>query len=221
MLRLAACDRERKVLLAAGETITGVGANVVGARLGASRPLTEGRWKGDVHVEVGQDGRSWLAVASLLLGAAASQEEVRSDGLVAFLGGLLAPWLRSVAAPSTPSGEVVVAAGDIADCSGGGDEATARLVGDIGDSTVLTLGDEAYPDGSAEDFEECYDPTWGRFEDRTKPVPGNHEYDTPGAAGYFHYFGRAAGDPGKGYYSSTWASGTSRAKQQLQGGGGR
>jgi hypothetical protein len=118
--------------------------------------------------------------------------------IVAFVAVLVTVGCR----PERPSyPPVVVAAGDIADCSGGGDEATARLVGDIGDSTVLTLGDEAYPDGSAEDFEECYDPTWGRFEDRTKPVPGNHEYDTPGTAGYFHYFGRAAGDPGKGYYS--------------------
>jgi acid phosphatase type 7 len=103
--------------------------------------------------------------------------------------------------PRPPSGEVIVAAGDIADCRREGDEATARLIGDIDDSTVLTLGDEAYPDGSAEDFEECYDPTWGRFKDRTKPVPGNHEYDTRGAEGHFDYFGKAAGDPGKGYYS--------------------
>jgi hypothetical protein len=110
--------------------------------------------------------------------------------------------------PRPPSGEVIVAAGDIADCRREGDEATARLVGDIDASTVLTLGDNAYPDGSAEDFEECYDPTWGRFDDRTKPVPGNHEYDTQGAEGYFEYFGKAAGDPSEGYYSynlgSSW-----------------
>jgi hypothetical protein len=118
--------------------------------------------------------------------------------IVAFVAVLVAVGCRPERPPSPP---VVVAAGDIASCRTEADEATARLVGDIGDSTVLTLGDEAYPDGSAEDFEECYDPTWGRFKDRTKPVPGNHEYDTPGAAGYFHYFGRAAGDPGKGYYS--------------------
>jgi hypothetical protein len=95
---------------------------------------------------------------------------------------------------------VVVAAGDIATCNSKGDEATARLVGDI-KGTVLTLGDEAYPDGSAEDFEECYDPSWGRFKDHTKPTPGNHEYHTEGAEGYFGYFGKAAGDPGEGYYS--------------------
>jgi calcineurin-like phosphoesterase family protein len=104
--------------------------------------------------------------------------------------------------PSPPvSAPVVVAAGDIADCRTEDDEATARLVGGIDGSTVLPLGDEAYPAGTAEDFEECYEPTWGRFKGRTKPVPGNHEYDTQGAAGYFGYFGKVAGDPDEGYYS--------------------
>ena len=98
------------------------------------------------------------------------------------------------------SSPVVVAAGDIADCRREGDEATARLVDDI-HGTVLTLGDNAYPDGSAADFEECYDSTWGRFKDRTKPSLGNHDYHTEKAEGYFEYFGKAAGDPDEGYYS--------------------
>jgi hypothetical protein len=95
---------------------------------------------------------------------------------------------------------VVVAAGAIADCARQGDEATARLVGDI-EGTVLTLGDHAYPDGSAETFDECYDPTWGQFKERTRPSPGNHEYETEGASAYFDYFGKIAGDPDEGYYS--------------------
>src|ERR671910_681681 len=78
----------------------------------------------------------------------------------------------------TPS-EEVVAAGNIAKCSTEGDEATARLVEGI-DGTVLALGDEAYPRGSAANFEECYGPSWGWFKGRTKPVPGNHEYYTKG-----------------------------------------
>jgi hypothetical protein len=104
--------------------------------------------------------------------------------------------------PVPPSGNVIVAAGDIAACNSEGDEATARLVRGIDGATVLTLGDNAYPDGSAEDFEECYEPTWGQFKERTKPVPGNHEYKTDeGASAYFDYFGKAAGDPDEGYYS--------------------
>lgn len=95
---------------------------------------------------------------------------------------------------------VVVAAGDIADCASGGDEATARLLGGI-PGTILTLGDNAYEAGSREEYVGCYGPTWGRFKYRTRPAPGNHEYDTPGAAGYFGYFGGTAGNPGEGYYS--------------------
>ena len=99
-----------------------------------------------------------------------------------------------------PSGKVIVAAGDIADCPSDGDEATARLVGRI-EGTVLTLGDNAYEDGTAQDFSECYEPTWGQFKERTRPAPGNHDYETEGASAYFDYFGDAAGQPGKGYYS--------------------
>jgi acid phosphatase type 7 len=95
---------------------------------------------------------------------------------------------------------MVVAAGDIATCYSEGDEATAELLEDI-EGTVLTLGDNVYPDGTAEDFRECYEPSWGEFKGRTKPIVGNHEYHTEGAAGYFGYFGAAAGDPDEGYYS--------------------
>ena len=95
----------------------------------------------------------------------------------------------------------VVAAGDIARCDTESDEASAELVGGIEGTTVLTLGDNAYPSGTASEFKNCYDPSWGRFEGRTRPSPGNHEYYTEGAAGYFEYFGKAAGDPDEGYYS--------------------
>lgn len=101
---------------------------------------------------------------------------------------------------STPSGDpVLVGAGDIAS-SGDGDSATADLLDGI-PGTVFTAGDDAYPSGRAADFAAFYEPTWGRHKARTRPVPGNHEYRTRGAAGYFGYFGAAAGDPDKGYYS--------------------
>jgi hypothetical protein len=95
---------------------------------------------------------------------------------------------------------VVVAAGDIASCYDTGDDATTRLLSNIR-GTVLTLGDNAYEDGTPEEFADCYDPSWGRYKDRTKPSPGNHDYNSEGAEGYFGYFGVAAGDPSKGYYS--------------------
>jgi len=80
------------------------------------------------------------------------------------------------------------------------DEATAKLL-DVIPGTVFTAGDNAYPDGTLEQYLNCYGPTWGRHKARTHPAAGNHEYHTPGAAGYFRYFGAAAGDPTKGYYS--------------------
>ena len=95
---------------------------------------------------------------------------------------------------------VLLAAGDIASCDSRGDEATARLLDRL-DGRVATLGDNAYRAGSPAEFRRCYDPTWGRHKERTRPALGNHEYNTPDAAGYFDYFGARAGPAGKGYYS--------------------
>jgi acid phosphatase type 7 len=96
---------------------------------------------------------------------------------------------------------VLVGAGDIASCDDlKGAEATANLIDNI-PGTVFAAGDLAYSDGSDKQFAKCYGPTWGRFKDRTRPAPGNHEYHSDGASGYVHYFGAAAGDPEKGYYS--------------------
>src|SRR5205823_11633911 len=67
--------------------------------------------------------------------------------------------------------------------------------------TVFAGGYNAYPNGTSAEYANFYDPTWGRHKARTRPVPGNHDYNTTGAAGYFGYFGTAAGDPTKGYYS--------------------
>src|SRR2546425_1454915 len=101
---------------------------------------------------------------------------------------------------------VLVGAGDIADCTRNQDSLTANLMDTI-PGTVFAAGDNAYPNGASSDYKNCYNPTWGRFKSRTKPVPGNHDYLTAGASGYFTYFGSAAGQSGKGYYSydlGTW-----------------
>ncbi|MET0727277.1 MAG: DNRLRE domain-containing protein [Acidimicrobiales bacterium] len=102
--------------------------------------------------------------------------------------------------PLGTGSQVFVGAGDIADCSRTGDEATATLLDGI-PGTVFTVGDNAYPGGSAAAFANCYQPTWGRHKSRTHPSAGDNDYDTAGAAGYFGYFGAAAGDPSRGYYS--------------------
>ena len=118
-------------------------------------------------------------------------------------------------APVVPgSGDpTIAAAGDIAcDSSTRGattchQAATADLLTAGNFTAVLGLGDHQYPSGALADFKAYYDPTWGRVKAKTYPAPGNHEYQTSGAAGYFAYFGDRAGPAGRGYYSfnvGTW-----------------
>jgi acid phosphatase type 7 len=95
---------------------------------------------------------------------------------------------------------VLVGAGDIAYCNNPQHEQTAQLIDKI-PGTVFNAGDNAYPRGTAEEFQQCYEPTWGRFKARTFPAPGNHEYYSPNAAPYYAYFGAKAGAADKGYYS--------------------
>jgi hypothetical protein len=105
--------------------------------------------------------------------------------------------------PPVVADEVFVGAGDVGWCGPDGHpDLTAALLDRIIPGTVFMTGDGAYFSGSSEDYRNCYDPSWGRHKARTRPVPGNHEYETPGAAGYFAYWGAAADPPG-GYYSYT------------------
>jgi hypothetical protein len=102
--------------------------------------------------------------------------------------------------PPPPGNHVLVGAGDIAVCGSLATAQTAALLDRI-DGTVFTAGDNAYFQGSAANYRDCYEPTWGRHKHRTRPAPGNHEYETAGGAPYFAYFGPSAGPPGLGYYS--------------------
>ena len=113
---------------------------------------------------------------------------------------------RATAEPSpvgTASEPVtLVAVGDIAKVATDG-RATSRLVASIAPDALLVLGDAAYDEGSAADYARAYDPWWGRFLPITRPVPGNHDYRTPGAAGYFGYFADQV--QGRRYYA--WDAG--------------
>ncbi len=116
--------------------------------------------------------------------------------------------MQIVAADGVGAAEdpVLVGAGDIASCDGSGDERTAELLDGI-EGTVFTTGDNVYGSGTAEEFRDCYDPSWGRHKARTRPAPGNHDYGTSGAGPYYDYFGANAGPAGRGYYSydlGTW-----------------
>ncbi len=97
---------------------------------------------------------------------------------------------------------VLVGAGDIASCKDlSGAEATAKII-DSTPGEVFAAGDLAYEKGTAEEFKNCYDKTWGRFKNRTHPAPGNHEfYGSKDGSPYFDYWGARAGEREKGYYS--------------------
>jgi Calcineurin-like phosphoesterase len=121
---------------------------------------------------------------------------------------ILAIVLLSAVGPAPPpvqagtSDPVITAAGDIAPpATAGHHKATSDRVLAINPTVALTLGDAQYPSGALADFQRYYHLTWGRFKAKTRPTPGNHEYRTSGAAGYFSYFGTAAKPVGQSYYS--------------------
>jgi len=103
--------------------------------------------------------------------------------------------IERVRAPS------LAAVGDISPDRLGGQQGTSDLVLEMDPTRVLVLGDQQYDDGTLAEYRTYYDPTWGRFKGRTMPTPGNHDYNTSGAAGYFSYFGARARPEGSSYYS--------------------
>lgn len=111
------------------------------------------------------------------------------------------------------AGDVIAAvAGDIAKCDASsvpypGTVATSSLLDQLAPDRILLTGDNAYEEGTLEQFNCAYEPTWGRHKAVTSPAVGNHEYLTPGATGYFDYFGAAAGARDKGYYAFDIAPG--------------
>ncbi|WP_439677865.1 discoidin domain-containing protein [Embleya sp. MST-111070] len=123
-------------------------------------------------------------------------------------GNLSAPSAAVIGTPQAGSSSfTVVAAGDISDpgCTASqecGAQQTARRVEAINPDEVITLGDNQYDTGSLSDYRKYYDTTWGRFKAKTRPAPGNHEYDdsTP-EAGYKAYFGDRATPNGTTWYS--------------------
>ncbi len=103
---------------------------------------------------------------------------------------------------------VLVGAGDIARCGPENlayPQATATLLDSLPGS-AFAIGDLAYVDGLETEFTRCFDATWGRHRARLHPVPGVHDLIAPNAFGYFNYFGPAAGDPAKGYYSFNYGA---------------
>ena len=143
-----------------------------------------------------------LVWAAALVGTAAGCQAspAQQDANPSATSPITAPATGHGRSGSAATEAALVGAGDIALCRGSHDEATADLLDHI-PGAVFTAGDNAYEDGSTKDYGNCFQPSWGRHRDRIRPAPGNHEYHTAGARAYFTYFGAAAGDPTKGYYS--------------------
>jgi len=131
-----------------------------------------------------------VAIALAVAGCGTSPTE--PSGPVASDSGLQPSLLRQSV--------ILVGAGDIGWCGSTATRATAALLDGI-DGIVFTAGDNAYLSGTEAQFRDCYAPTRGRHRARTRPSPGNHDYETPRALPYFTYFGANAGPIGLGYYS--------------------
>lgn|SRR5262245_22919058 len=137
---------------------------------------------------------SWLLIALLPATGACVQSNGSGPG----------PSTGPDPIPEAPVTATLAGAGDIAQCDNDGGrpaEQTARLLDAMPEATVFTTGDNVYYNGSDADFANCYDKSWGRHKRRTRPSPGNHEYESSGAAPYFRYFGGNAGEFGRGFYS--------------------
>jgi len=169
-----------------------------------------GQMSAPVSLAAGASKRPVTAVLSALSAGTTYHAHV----VVASSVGSVASADAVFATPPDPRAVRIAAAGDIA-CdpessafNGGAGTLTechqvgvsdAILAG--GYDAVLPLGDVQYDSGTASEFAGSYVPSWGRLKAITHPAVGNHEYGSPGAAPYFQYFGAAAGEPGKGYYS--------------------
>ncbi len=104
---------------------------------------------------------------------------------------------------------MLIGAGDIALCGDPpeykADDRTADMIEQLltehPQAGIFIAGDVVQGEGRAVEYQNCFGPTWGRFIDRIRPVPGNHDYMTDSAGPYYAYFGEAAGPAGLGYYS--------------------
>ncbi len=116
--------------------------------------------------------------------------------LAVAVAGLVAAVLLADGAGSAAPTRTLLAVGDIASCSYTGDEQTAALAKRL-PGTIAVLGDIAYDVGSADDFANCFDPSWGALVPRIRAALGNHEYGTGTAAAAIRTFAL----PRNGWYS--------------------
>ena len=212
-------------------TITYSNAPAVGAVAATSGPVSAGAWFAvDVTSLVAGNGAISVALtttstvntrySSREAGAQAPQLVVETATTTTTTASTTSTSTTTTTAPSG-SAPVLAVAGDIAcdpsdgNFNGGAgaatacrEKATSDLLVSINPTVVASLGDNQYENGALTAFNSSFDPSWGRVKSRIRPAVGNHEYKTDSkASGYYTYFGAAAGDPTKGWYSydlGTW-----------------
>ena len=204
-------------------TLTWANRPALGAQVGVTGTLTAGQW---TAADVTSAVRGGVRSFGVSTGATAtryfdSREAANPPQLVLEYGTASTSAAPTSPAPTTTAptspaptstapttSPVIAAVGDIA-CAPGYTVGSScqhkavadKIIGDTAVSKVLALGDLQYQVGALSDFQNSYDKSWGPLKSKTKPIPGNHEYETAGAAGYYDYFGALAGDRTKGYYS--------------------
>ncbi|MFD7654257.1 DNRLRE domain-containing protein [Actinosynnema sp. NPDC059797] len=169
---------------------------VDGPTLGGLQSVSRNAWH-EVDVTPLVTGNGAFALAVTSSNSDGADYDSRETGATA--PQLLVTTTAGTTTPAPDADPVLVGAGDISN-SGSGDSATAALLDGI-PGTVFTTGDNVYDSGTTSEFNNHYNPTWGRHKARTRPSPGNHDYNTSGATGYYNYFGSLAGPAGQGYYS--------------------
>lgn len=89
------------------------------------------------------------------------------------------------------------------------DAKVAASIAKINPEKVLLLGDNQYDNGSLDKYIKAFGKNWGQFTDTILPSPGNHEYITANASGYFDYFNGVglpsgvAGNRNQGFYKTS------------------
>jgi hypothetical protein len=207
----------------AESTLTWNNQPVLGAAVASRSGVTAGQYQEfDVSGYVTGNGTFALAVTG-------SSTQARFNSTESTAGNppqLAVTWTPPDPPPRGGHDPVVAAAGDIAcappatrTSSSCHHRETANLLAAGNYDAVLPLGDLQYECGQSSAFASVYDPSWGQFRSTSHPAAGDNDYgsdtcSTPGASGYFGYFGGAASpnQPGcasacPGYYSydlGTW-----------------
>lgn len=215
-------------------TINYGNAPALGAVLGTTGNLTAGTWVSvDVTPYVTGNGTFSFAISSSNATAEslASRESANKPQLVLSAGGVPPLPTATKAATSTPppastatpppstvtpppptatpssSDPFIFFTGDSrSGCTSAAGQVVS-LIQKYGSSVPVLFNGDATDSGAYSQFTSCFDTTYGKIKSQLKPVPGNHEYMTSGASGYYQYFGAQAGPSGKGYYSynvGTW-----------------